>query len=362
MENLLNETMEVLGKEEVNNRSKLSSLPNSIINWIGEHTNQLIVIIDGKGYIVFGTKKIYSLLNYSPGSLLGENVKNIVSFEDLVAIRELLDKRRKECIQYNLNVYSKEGNSLLFNCIVKPLKNQGQTFYVCNLENITKDEQFEEMIIRSEKLSIAGQVAAGIAHEIRNPLTSLKGFIQLLQAGVSEKDTYYKILLDEINKIEAITSELLYISKPLTYHKTKESLNQLIEEVIVLLEPHAKLHEISLQWNKGKDYIITCNSTQIKQALINLIKNAIEASDKYDQVTVQIFEKKTHVAIDVIDQGKGIPKEYLHKLSEPFFTTKEDGTGLGLLITNNLLKYHNAKLKIIENDDQGSTFRILMPI
>ncbi len=138
------------------------------------------------------------------------------------------------------------------------------------------------------KMSVAGQLAAGIAHEIRNPLTSLKGFLQLLQAGVNRKEEYYQIMVDEIEKMEAITSELLFISKPMTDNKDWENLPELIDDVITLLHPQAKLKNITIV-QEGEDRLrLNCDRSQIKQVFINILKNAIEAMDNPGHIKVFI--------------------------------------------------------------------------
>lgn len=363
MKRLVNEAFNETDNEgEINGyESKLSSMHPSIVNWIGDYTDQLIIIVTEEGTVKFATKNVLQRLNYEPKEIIGKNISSFIYKSDIVKINELLKNSKFKRINYSLNFITDERKSLLFQITIKFMRLESKGFYICCLEDLVKEQQIEEMIIRAEKLSIAGQVAAGLAHEIRNPLTSLKGFIQLLQAGVEQKETYYKILLNEINKIEAITSELLFIAKPLTYHKQKESINKLIQEVIILLEPQAKLREVSLCWEDQQEIAILCNATHMKQVLINLIKNAIEASKKSNKVTIKVHEKLNEVIIDVIDEGEGIPKEFIHKLEEPFFTTKEDGTGLGLMITKNLLDYHDAKLKIIPQENKGTTFRIVMP-
>lgn len=338
--------------------ANLSDMHPTIVNWIGENTNQRIIIVTDEGIIKYVTNSFYELLNFD---LIGKNIKSFLYKQDLISITKKLEKSISKQINYSLNLIKKNNKTLLLDMIIKHVETDCKSYYICYVDDQTREQQIEEMIIRAEKMSIAGQVSAGLAHEIRNPLTSLKGFIQLLQAGVEQKETYYKILLKEIKKIESITTELLYIAKPLTYHKEEKSINKLIREVLVLLEPQAKIRDVLLYWEEKEDHKIFCNGTHMKQILINLIKNAIEASEKSNQVIIDVFNKLNNVIIEIIDEGVGIPREYIHKLNEPFFTTKEDGTGLGLMITKNLIDYHEAKLEVVSEENKGTTFRIIMP-
>ncbi len=182
-----------------------------------------------------------------------------------------------------------------------------------------------------------------------------------MQAGVNRKDEYYKIMVDEIEKMETITSELLFISKPLTDKKQKESVAKMLQDVIELLKPQAKLKKITFEWDPLQDVFIHCDRSQMKQVFINLIKNAIEAMDEGGTIQLFTYQTETNVVIDVVDQGPGVPEEIIHKLGEPFFTTKQNGTGLGLMITKQILDQHQACLKIVRNADKGSTFSAVLP-
>src|SRR5699024_1445993 len=178
---------------------------------------------------------------------------------------------------------------------------------------------------------------------------------------VSQKDAYYRIITDEIEKMEKITSELLFISKPLTEHQQTEPIQPMVDDVITLLQPEANLKGINIVHQPYKDTSIYCDRSQIKQVLINLVKNAIESMDESGTITIAVETTPESTYIHVSDEGIGIPNDTIHKLAEPFFTTKEDGTGLGLMITKQILKRHRATLDIKQNQTKGTTFSITFP-
>ena len=165
----------------------------------------------------------------------------------------------------------------------------------------------------------------------------------------------------EIEKMEAMTTELLFISRPLTEKKKLESINDMVEETLILLQTQTEKINIDLQFIKNEDITMYCNRSQMKQILINLIKNAIEAIQKDGEILIQSQIIKNDICIDVIDDGPGIPNDVIDKLDQPFFTTKEEGTGLGLMITKELLSLHNGTLVIKANQTAGSTFRLILP-
>lgn len=337
-------------------------LPQSMVDWIERNSNNIITVWDQNGKVCFISKSVEHLLGYKPIELEDTFWYEKMSTDDISYIEEHFNDISHTGQIFNINIRDKNGKYIWSECNIEKITDDetGETYYISILWDVSDKKEMEEMMIRSEKMSIAGQLAAGIAHEVRNPLTSLKGFIQLLQAGVSRKDEYYKIMIDEIEKMETITSELLYISKPMTDNKQKESVAEMIQDVVELLKPQARLKNIIVEWKQENDLFVHCDRSQLKQVIINLLKNAIEAMDGAGTININVYATGAQTVIDVIDQGPGIPEKIIHKLGEPFFTTKQNGTGLGLMITRQILNRHNAKLDILKNEGRGSTFKIVM--
>ncbi|MUV39860.1 Histidine kinase [Lentibacillus sp. JNUCC-1] len=340
----------------------LETLPQHILNWVDNYNHDVIVMFNDIGNIFYTSHSIQRQLGYAPTELNGFNWREIISPSDLAYINEHFLRHSLDAQAFNIRLRHKQGKWIWFEVVAAKHIINDEICYTVVLKDISDKKEAEELMIRSEKMSVAGQLAAGIAHEIRNPLTSLKGFVQLLQGGLIQKDAYYKIMLDEIDKMESITSELLFISKPLSNDFQIESLNDMVNDVMYLLRAQGKIRNISLNWEETEDHLINCNRSQIKQVLINLIKNAIEAMEQKGTIHIQTYKAEESVYIDIIDEGPGIPEEIIHKLTEPFFTTKESGTGLGLMITHQILQKHNGTLKVLSNEKKGSTFQIILPL
>ncbi|MGA9289004.1 MAG: ATP-binding protein [Anaerobacillus sp.] len=223
----------------------------------------------------------------------------------------------------------------------------------------------EDLAIRSEKLAAAAQLAAGIAHEVRNPLTSIKGFLQLLEKKESI-DSYYEIIFSEISRIELVLSELLTLAKPQNTLFDKVKLNELLKQVTTLIESNAILNDIELKMDLPEvDVYVFADANQIKQVLINLMKNAIEAIDGLDRsgvISLSMSVLSDSVSLYIEDNGFGIPKDYLKRLGEPFFTTKEAGTGLGLSVCLTILEQHGGEMIIKSEVSVGSTFILKLPL
>ncbi|MED3658781.1 PAS domain-containing protein [Bacillus velezensis] len=239
----------------------------------------------------------------------------------------------------------------------------GETAVQVILRDISERKQTEELMLKSEKLSIAGQLAAGIAHEIRNPLTAIKGFLQLMKPTMRENEHYFEIVFSELSRIELILSELLMLAKP-QQNAVKERVNlkKIISEVTALLETQANLKGIFIKTDYEHDSMyINGDQNQLKQVFINLIKNAVESMPDGGTVHILMTEDEYSVNVTVKDEGDGIPENVLKRIGEPFLTTKEKGTGLGLMVTFNLIKNHQGAIQVDSKPDRGTAFHITFP-
>jgi signal transduction histidine kinase len=226
-----------------------------------------------------------------------------------------------------------------------------------------KAKGMEREILEAEKLKVAGQLAAGIAHEIKNPLTSIKGFIQLMKIDDRPNKAFLEIIEQEIQRLEVISSELLVLAKPHTQTMKIHNLTKSVKEVVYLLEAEALKKSIQLKSNMDdENLMILCDSSKIKQVLINIIKNAIEAMNTPGEITIHISKHNNQATIAVTDQGCGIPDYYLEKLGKPFFSTKHTGNGLGLMICQQIISDHGGEMTVRTLVNHGTTFTITIPL
>lgn len=225
-----------------------------------------------------------------------------------------------------------------------------------------RKEETERMIQKSEKLAMLGQMAAGIAHEIRNPLTSIKGFMQLLQTNYPEQQ-YFTIILSELERINSIVGEFLVLSKPTVVTYVEQDVKELIKDVVTLINTQSSLNNIQIFVQFDSELPnISCEKNQLKQVLLNLLKNAIEAMPKGGVIEVKAQEKeKGTLSIEIVDQGVGIPKDRLPTLGEPFYTTKEKGTGLGLMTCYKIIEEHKGKLQFTSKVNEGTSVEMILP-
>ncbi|MDB4868317.1 MAG: hypothetical protein JWR03_2650, partial [Cohnella sp.] len=227
--------------------------------------------------------------------------------------------------------------------------------------------QTQQLMLNSEKLSVVGQLAAGIAHEIRNPLMVVKGFLKLMEREWNEKPYYFHILSSEIDRMELIVNELLILSKPQAQKYYDKNLRVVLEQVIALLEPqvHLKNVEVIAKFYTDGPVLIRCDENQMKQIFINFIKNGIESMANGGEILVNVSRKSDDprggLWITIIDHGCGISEDHLKKLGEPFYSTKERGTGLGFMVSKKIIESHDGTLKVTSKVNEGTTIEIFLP-
>ncbi|CAG9620541.1 PAS domain-containing sensor histidine kinase [Sutcliffiella rhizosphaerae] len=245
-------------------------------------------------------------------------------------------------------------------------KNVIEGLHMTIFRNITEKREMEEQLKKSDTLTVVGELAAGIAHEIRNPMTALKGFIQLLQNSLNENqyDTYFDVITSELKRIESIITEFLVLAKPQAISYQRKNASVIMKETLDLLSAQASLENVQFAsyFEEGVPDIY-CEPNQLKQVFINILKNAIEVMPKGGTVSIALQRVEgQEILISIKDEGIGIPEDKLKKLGEPFYTTKERGTGLGLMVSYKIVEEHNGTIEVISEVGVGTTFHIKLPI
>lgn len=234
--------------------------------------------------------------------------------------------------------------------------------------DITDRYELEQQVIANEKLSIIGKMSSSLAHEIRNPLTPISGFLHLLENSFDNAKTkeYFKIINDELHRMKDLINNFVMVSKPEAPCKKDVIIQTLLNETILLMESQANLHNISIKFTDNIKHELSSylDKNQIKQVLINLIQNAIEEMNAGGEINVVLNKDSefNQIEISVIDQGCGIDPKILSNLFTPFVTTKPEGTGLGLSVSQRIIKNHYGEIVVDSIKNSGTTFRITLPI
>jgi PAS domain S-box-containing protein len=339
---------------EASYKQLIDSLPKSIFI---HHNNK----------IIYANQATVSMLGAaSMNDLIGKSLYDFILPEYTERMTERLKQVKKgklPLINIEYKATRLDGNLFFFEGSSMCITFEGKDAVLSIGNDITvRKEQTEQLLQKSEKLALLGQMAAGIAHEIRNPLTSIKGFIQLFKVE-KHQDEYYDIVLSELDRINNIVGEFLVLAKPTVAVFAEKDVKELIKDVVTLINTQSILSNVQIFVEFELDLPkISCEENQLKQVFLNLIKNAIEAMPSGGTIDVQVKEKeKGKISIQIIDQGVGIPKERIPTLGEPFYTTKEKGTGLGLMTCYKIIESHNGELIISSKVNEGTTIEVLLP-
>jgi len=222
---------------------------------------------------------------------------------------------------------------------------------------------FEEKMARLEQLNLVGQMAAGIGHEIRNPMATVRGYLQLLGSrpvNVAQKPTF-DLMISELDRANAIITEFLSLAQTKPTELRFQDLNDLLNKLYPLLEGDAFTQNKQLSFLPGEIPNLEINGNEITQLVLNLTRNGLEAMPESGCLTVKSYVEDGKVVLAIEDEGCGIPPENIRKLGTPFFTTKDSGTGLGLATCYKIAESHNAKIHV-DSSSRGTTFFIFFPI
>ena len=228
--------------------------------------------------------------------------------------------------------------------------------------DITNLKETENMLRQSEKMSVVGELAAGIAHEIRNPLTTIKGFMQMHQEKTINVGDHIDVLVDEIDRINSICTDLLLVAKPTALVFVNKNVNAILKDVLQLLSTEAKLKNTKINLIERDQFDAYCNDSQLKQVFINVLKNALDAITTNGEVKITIEDKNEETfAVKFEDNGCGIDEARLKHIGEPFYSVKEKGIGLGMTVSYRIMETHNGSINVSSQVNVGTTVEILLP-
>jgi len=232
-------------------------------------------------------------------------------------------------------------------------------------ERITKMKEYYEQVKHAERLKTTGELAAAVAHEIRNPLTVVKGYLQLYEQDATLDHPMKQslpLLIEELESAEQVISQLLSLSRPTDLKTESVDIRTAIHSVTELLQSYGLFNSNKIEVLIESDSLIEINKIELHQLLVNIIKNAIEASNAGGEITVTAKEiEGNHVEIKVIDTGIGMSKEELALLGKPFYSLKSKGTGLGVMICTNIVEKYNGSINYKSAKGNGTTVAICFP-
>lgn len=353
MSTSLEESFHTLFKEKQFREEIMASIPVGIVT-VNDQENEFHVNETAK-QIIHLEEETWSKILYK-GMICKRNVEFWTWFQS----KEFFSMR-KITIKNTINHASRK---VLVS--QSPLKDQedhtiGRIFYFVDVSQI---DSLEQRIYRSEKLALVGELAAGSAHEIRNPLAVIKGFIQILESEVEEeqRDRFQlPLVLKELDRINNIVENMLLLAKPGAPNLKKCNFEQDVLEGIMPLIHASSIDEVNIHIDI-EPFEIFVDPEQMKQVIYNLIRNSKEAIEGAGDIYIYNEIEQEQVALYFKDTGRGIPPYRIKDIFEPFMSTKDTGTGLGLTIIQRIVENHHGEIELVETSAQGTTFKILLPL
>ncbi|MGG6439975.1 PAS domain S-box protein [Saccharococcus caldoxylosilyticus] len=322
------------------------------------------ILLWGQGYRILDVNPIAcEIFQAGKEQLLHRPITEFIPEKARKHFRKLIQQSERVGEAYAEVDFSNDGKQKIIEFALKKEIIPGVGMMM--LRDITERKEMELQLRKSDTLNVVGELAAGIAHEIRNPMTALKGFIQLLQGSIKEDySMYFNVIMSELKRIESIITEFLVLAKPQAIQYQQNDICKIMQDTIDLINVQAMMHSVQIIADFAPQLPpIYCEPNQLKQVFINILKNAIEVMPKGGDVTVRIRQSDdNHIRISITDQGCGIPQDKIKKLGEPFYTTKERGTGLGLMVSYKIIEEHQGKIDVESEVGVGTTFHITLPI
>ncbi|MCA1039689.1 PAS domain S-box protein [Bacillus infantis] len=360
-----NRLWEKAERNEMDARKDLEST-RSYIDAFFDNTSDSIVIADAEKRILRMNGSFF-LLFHSAAPELGDSLEAIIADEN-GEISAMLDSALlgRSISGAELSFPGVSDEPIVLEATVSPVYSSQHKIFAVSMviRDVTEKKKLEEYLRNSEKLKVTGEMAASVAHEIKNPLTVISGFIQMIGEKDNDYGQYISIIHSELERMNGIINEFLYLSKPHTPIMKPQPLEPLLSEAALLFETEAHYRNVRVV----KDIppgcgTVLCDPGKLKQACINLVQNSIDAMQEGGVVKISCRQTSSgEASILIEDSGCGMPDELLQNIKKPFFTTKESGTGLGLMITEQIIQQHKGRLSITSMVGAGTTAEIHLPL
>lgn len=351
-------------------RSQLTDLKNHFLQMLTKEPNLGMILVDREARIILISDMVCRLLGVKREEVLNQSMELV--FPNLPDERRHLLTTLHEGVVYRNQAITWKVEDKRYELLVDTNLVRSETGEIegafMMFKDVTNLRSLEEQIKRNDRLSMIGQIAAGTAHEIRNPLTSIKGFLQMLQhsmeeQGLEREKSYTEIMLTELERINHLVSEFLLLSKPRDAVYKPTNVVQVLRELLPIIETECHLHNVLIRTHYPENVpLVVADSELLKQVLLNVTKNGIEAMESGGVLTISIRVDVLQevLTIDVHDTGPGIPPYVMDKIFDPFFTTKENGTGLGLPVCQKIIHDMGGNISL-SSKGFGTTFYIQLP-
>ncbi|MEN6392124.1 MAG: PAS domain S-box protein [Syntrophomonas sp.] len=325
-----------------------------------------IWMIDENYRTTFVNSRMAEMLGYTPEELMGRNYLEFLEEKNRLAAKKRMDGIHSHRLQsYDLALICKNGSIIWTIAAVNSMYDRDGTFLgiLGMFTDDTERKRLGQQMARLDRLNLVGKIAAGIGHEIRNPMTSVRGFLQMLrmQEKYQEDDEYFEIMIEELDRANSIITEFLTLTHSKPVSLKCQNLNSIIEAVCPLIQAEAMVSDKVALLDLAPVPDLNLDEKEIRQLILNLSRNAMEAMGQGGVFTIQTYVENREVVLAINDKGIGIEPEIIDRLGTPFFTTKDRGTGLGLAICYGIASRHSAIIEFATNDNGTTVYTRFKP-
>lgn len=326
-----------------------------------------LIATDANGKIASFNQEAESILQISHNVVMGKNPEKILPYRFWSYIKDLTKKEAD--VARDIDLTLEDDKIISLELSVSSLEGENGEFLgdVVLFRDLTEIQNLKREIEKNQRLVSLGNLAAGIAHEIRNPLSSIKGFATYFKErykDIPEDQKTAEIMVQEVERLNRVIGQLLEFASPMAIHKKPVSMATVIQHSLKMVEGHARKKNIKIQTNLDP-YIkdISVDSDKINQVFLNVHLNAIETMEHGGTLTVRLTDDKNAqmIKVTISDTGTGINKEDLNHIFDPYFTTKQSGTGLGLAIVHKIIESHRGEVRVESERNHGTTVAIFLP-
>ncbi|OXS64282.1 PAS domain-containing sensor histidine kinase [Bacillus sp. DSM 27956] len=358
----------IISNDKLSKKENQLQIRNQHYHSLFEQNPDAVLELSLDGHVISVNAEAEVLLEFTQEELKEVKFSKFLDEEEMKRVTDYFFATFKGLAStFETKIHIGDNKGKILRCSLVPIIiNREVTGMFAIARDITSNRENEEMVVASEKLSVIGQLAAAVAHEIRNPLTSLKGFIQLMQTTNTINHDHLDIMLSEVDRIDLISGEMLILGKQQETHFRPERINEILQQVLVLMEAQANFDNVSITYENlsEKPLYVSGESNQLKQVFINIIKNAVEAipASRDGKVSITLEEQGTNAQVIVKDNGVGMEPGRIEHLGEPFYSTKEKGTGLGLAVCKKIIQRHKGHIHFQSDKEIGTAVEISLPI
>lgn len=347
-------------KEEIAVRERVEVQLRKLSSAV-EQSPSIVVITDAGGNIEYVNNKFTQITGYSIEEITGKDMRDLYgqSYGKYAQMWEAVNSGG----EWRGEFYNKKKNGEFYweDVSVLPFRDTADavTHFLKVGEDITERKQVGEEMVRLDRLNLVGEMAAGIGHEVRNPMTTVRGFLQLLgrKKDCAQHKEFFELMIEELDRANSIITEFLSLAKNKAVEKRVMNLNQIVKTLSPLIEAEALKTDNPYKVELGNISDLLLDEKEIRQIILNLVRNGLEAMSSGGDLTIRTYADGDEVVLSVRDQGKGIEPDVLERIGTPFFTTKDNGTGLGLAVCYSIAARHNATIKV-EAGPVGTTFYV----